>query len=149
MANRILLGQASTTRGGSSKYGLWVSKPTKNVLTCTDDELIFNTDKGASGDIKDFFQLQNMNTSAATATTTTTASVSANTTASVSFSNFNWGFGALSFGGFGVTTDTGVQNAFSINSTSTSAISITNLTTSSAVSVTFSVLPRIVNVARF
>ena len=41
MANRILLGQGTTARGGTSKYGLWVSKPTKDVLTCTDDELIF------------------------------------------------------------------------------------------------------------
>ena len=52
MANRVLLGRGTTARGGTSKYGLWVSKPTKNVLTCTDDELIFDMDKGGTADIK-------------------------------------------------------------------------------------------------
>ena len=154
MAERVLIGRGSSTRG-SSNYGIWISKPGQNVNTCTDDQLIFNTDKGAAGDIKALFQLQNMDTST-NATTSTTTSVSANTTATINFSNFNWGFGALSFGGFGVITGnssssgtSGVSNIFTINSTSTSAISVTNLSTTSAVSIRFSVLPKIVNVARF
>ena len=57
MANRILLGKASTARGGSTKYGLWVSKPGEDVTTCSDDKLLFNTDKGAGGDIKSLFQV--------------------------------------------------------------------------------------------
>ena len=57
MANRVLLGKASTARGGSTKYGLWISKPGQDVTTCTDDQLIFNTDKGAGGDIKSLFQI--------------------------------------------------------------------------------------------
>jgi|TARA_R100000149_G_C5861015_1_gene126925 hypothetical protein len=155
MANRVLIGKASTARGGDTKYGLWISRPTKDVLTCTDDELIFNTDKGGTADIKGFFQLQNMDTST-NATTSTTTSVAANTTATINFSNFNWGFGALAFGGFGVTANnsssagsSGVSNIFSINSTSTSQISVTNLSSDTAVSISFSVLPKIVNVARF
>ena len=58
MANRVLLGRASTARGGDTKYGLWISKPGQDVTTCTDDQLVFNTDKGATGDIKALFQLQ-------------------------------------------------------------------------------------------
>ena len=38
MANRVLLGE----RG--SQYGLYVSRPGSNVLSCPDDELIFSTD---------------------------------------------------------------------------------------------------------
>ena len=57
MANRVLLGKASTARGGSTKYGLWISKPGEDVTSCSDDKLIFNTDKGAGGDIKSLFQI--------------------------------------------------------------------------------------------
>ena len=57
MANRVLLGKASTARGGSTKFGMWISKPGQDVTTCTDDQLIFNTDKGAGGDIKALFQV--------------------------------------------------------------------------------------------
>ncbi len=45
MANRVLLGKATTARGGSSVYGLWVSKPTKNVETCDDEDLLFDSTK--------------------------------------------------------------------------------------------------------
>jgi hypothetical protein len=45
MANRILIGRGSTARG-TSNYGLWVSRPGKDVTTCTADELIFDTDAG-------------------------------------------------------------------------------------------------------
>jgi hypothetical protein len=62
----------------------------------------------------------------------------------------------LAFGGFGVTSNngsgagsSGVSNIFSINSTSTSQINVTNLSSDTAVSISFSVLPKIVNVARF
>ena len=40
MANRILLGN----KGGT--YGLFVSKPTVNVLTCDDEDLLFDSRKG-------------------------------------------------------------------------------------------------------
>ena len=46
MANRVLLGKATTARGGSSVYGLWVSKPTFNVETCDDEDLMFDSTKG-------------------------------------------------------------------------------------------------------
>ena len=57
MANRILLGKASTARGGSTKFGMWISKPGEDVTTCSDDKLLFNTDKGTGGDIKSLFQI--------------------------------------------------------------------------------------------
>ena len=44
MANRVLAGNRST--GG---FGFYVSRPTSNVLTCTSDELMFNTNSGESG----------------------------------------------------------------------------------------------------
>ncbi len=51
MANRVLLGKNIQSNhgysSGSPGYGLWISRATKNVLTCTADELIFNTDDGS------------------------------------------------------------------------------------------------------
>ena len=43
MANRIRLGDL-----GSSTYGLKVSKPNKNVLTCADKELLFDSTRNRS-----------------------------------------------------------------------------------------------------
>ena len=148
MANRILIGQGTTARGGTSKYGLWVSKPTKNVLTCTDDELIFDMDKGGSADIKGLFQLQ---TVTGTATPSATTTVSANTTATLSFTNFNWNFGIVPFLGLGIQSGGNAgQNdgQFTINSFNTSGVNITNLA-SSTLSVSFAVLPFFSNNARF
>tara|TARA_R110002074_G_scaffold395182_1_gene583346 strand:- start:3885 stop:4340 length:456 start_codon:yes stop_codon:yes gene_type:complete len=147
--NRILLGQGTTARGGTSKYGLWVSKPTKNVLTCTDDELIFDMDKGGSADIKGMFQLQTV-TGTATASTTTT--VSANTTTNISFTNFNWGFGIVPIMGTGIATVEGnVQytGGFTINSFTTSAVNVTNLSSSASLNVSLSVMPFFSSNARF
>ena len=149
MANRILLGQGTTARGGTSKYGLWVSKPTKDVLTCTDDELIFDMDKGGSADIKGPFQLQ---TVTGTATASTTATVTGNATATLSFTDFSWGFGIVPFLGLGIQTASGVagQNdgSFTINSFTTSGVNITNLE-STTLNVSLSVLPFFSSNARF
>lgn len=49
MANRVLIGD----RGGGD-YGLYVSNPSVNVLTATDDELMFNSDA-----VEGFNALQN------------------------------------------------------------------------------------------
>ena len=56
MANRVLMGKGTTARGGTDKYGLWISKPGQNVLTCTDDQLILNTDIGTTDSIAALFQ---------------------------------------------------------------------------------------------
>jgi len=149
MANRILLGQGTTQRGGTSKYGLWVSKPGQNVLTCSDDNLIFDMDKGGSADIKGMFQLQTV-TGTTTASATTT--VSASTTATLSFTNFNWNFGIVPFLGLGVITSgsNAGQNSgsFTINSFTTSGVNVTNLETT-ALSLSFSVMPFFSSNARF
>jgi len=149
MANRVLLGQGTTQRGGTSKYGLWVSKPGQNVLTCSDDNLIFDMDKGGSADIKGMFQLQTV-TGTATASATTT--VSASTTATLSFTNFNWNFGIVPFLGLGVITsgsDAGQNSgSFTINSFTTSGVNVTNLE-STALSLSFSVMPFFSSNARF
>lgn len=149
MANRVLLGQGTTQRGGTSKYGLWVSKPGQNVLTCSDDNLIFDMDKGGSADIKGMFQLQTV-TGTATASATTT--VSASTTATLSFTNFNWNFGIVPFLGLGVITsgsDAGQNSgSFTINSFTTSGVNVTNLETT-ALNLSFSVMPFFSSNARF
>lgn len=149
MANRVLLGQGTTQRGGTSKYGLWVSKPGQNVLTCSDDNLIFDMDKGGSADIKGMFQLQTV-TGTATASATTT--VSASTTATLSFTNFNWNFGIVPFLGLGVITsgsDAGQNSgSFTINSFTTSGVNVTNLE-STALNLSFSVMPFFSSNARF
>jgi|TARA_R110001592_G_scaffold349121_1_gene643766 hypothetical protein len=150
MANRVLLGKGTSQRGGTNKFGLWVSKPGQDVLTCADDKLTFDMDKGGSADIKGMFQLQTV-TGTATASATTT--ISAGATVNLSFTNFNWGFGVIPFLGLS-STSTGAQTGFStgrfsINSFSTSAVNVTNLTSNATLAVSFSVMPSFSNNARF
>lgn len=145
MANRVLLGRASTARGGDTKYGLWISKPGQDVTTCTDDQLIFNTDKGGTSDIKSLFQLQNANTTASTAVTSVSANISAGTTSNVSFSNISFNFGVIAFGGGGFGTGNNinrVEGQFRINSVSGGNINVTNLDSNSARTLQFAVLPQ-------
>ena len=44
MANRLVLGRGRGTLG--SDYGLWVSKPTENVLTCGIGDLLYDSEGG-------------------------------------------------------------------------------------------------------
>ena len=148
MVDRVLLGKGTTARGWTSKYGLWISRPGKDVTTCSDDELIFDTDKGGSADIKGMFQLQTVTATAETTTTT----VSASTTANISFTNFNWSFGIIPIMGTAAPT-TGIntgqyQGGFTINSLTTSSVNITNLQTT-ALTVSLSVMPAFSANARF
>ena len=41
MANRVLLGKGRLS--SETQYGLWVSKSGQNVLTCGDDQLLFDS----------------------------------------------------------------------------------------------------------
>lgn len=50
MANRVLLGQGSSARG-SSNYGLWISKPSRNVLLTGDENIVFDSTKSRTGQI--------------------------------------------------------------------------------------------------
>ena len=149
MANRVLLGKGTSQRGGTDKFGLWISKPGQNVLTCSNDNLIFDTDKGGSEDIKQMYQLQ---TITGTATSSATTSVLANATTTLSFTNFNWGFGAIPF--LGLTANTSgdqtslTTGSFTVNSSNTAGVTVTNLQ-STAVSISVSVMPYPSNNARF
>ena len=149
MANRLLLGRASTARGGDTKYGLWISKPGQDVTTCTDDQLVFNTDKGATGDIKALFQLQNADTTASTVVSSVTSNISAGATETVNFSDITFANGVVIFGRSGVaTTTTGgvttsrVDGEFRINSVSGGSINVTNLDSTNAKTLQFSILPQ-------
>ena len=149
MANRLLLGRASTARGGDTKYGLWISKPGQDVTTCTDDQLVFNTDKGATGDIKALFQLQNADTTASTAVTSVSQQIQAGATTTVSFSNITFANGVVAFGRSGVVTSTAagvtssrVDGTFQIGTVSGGSISVTNLDSNNAKTIQFSILPQ-------
>ena len=146
MANRVLMGKGTTARGGTNKYGLWISKPTQDVLTCTNDQLILDTDIGTTESIKALFQTQTVNTANTSAQTAVTATVSAGATTNVSFSNLNFGFGVAAFGGLGFATNsagnTVVSGRIQINSTSTGQINVTNLNSASAQTISFIVMPQ-------
>ena len=51
MSGRVLLGRATTERGGSSVYGLWVSKPGVEVTTCDEQDLLFDSTKPRHGQV--------------------------------------------------------------------------------------------------
>ena len=151
MANRLLLGRASTARGGDTKYGLWISKPGQDVTTCTDDQLVFNTDKGATGDIKALFQLQNADTTASTVVSSVTSNISAGATETVNFSDITFANGVVIFGRSGVATTTTdgvttsrVDGRFQIetNPTTGGNISVTNLDSNNAKTIEFFILPQ-------
>ena len=133
MANRVLIG----TR--NSQEGIYVSRPGKDVLTCSDDELIFKMDDGASGTIKGLYQLQPVTGTDASATT----SVSAGTTATVSISDFSWTNGVIPFA-LGSTASgqasTSAALNFQFGTISTSSIQITN-TLGSSINVTVAASP--------
>lgn len=147
MATRVLIGKASTARGGSGNYGMWVSRTGKDVLTCTDDELLFSTDLGGSSDIKGLFQLQAVT---GTATETSTTTIAANTTTTISFNNFNWNFGAILLPGttIGSTFVGSGQPTLSVSNVTTSSATLTN-TGSLSGTFSFSVIPQFTSVARF
>ena len=133
MANRVLIG----TR--NSQEGIYVSRPGKDVLTCSDDELLFRMDDGASGTIKGLYQLQPVTGTDASATT----SVSAGTTATVSISDFSWTNGVIPFA-LGSTASgqasTSAALNFQFGTISTSSIQITN-TLGSSINVTVAASP--------
>ena len=154
MANRVLMGKGTSARG-TSNYGLWVSRPGKDVLTCSDDELIFDTDKGGSADIKGLFQLQSVSVVSGVANgQAESGSLAANASATISYTNFSWNFGVVPiFGSTFSTTGSGSGTQFSgqsfrINTISTSGVNITN-TSAEAQIFKFSVIPKFSSLALF
>ena len=121
MANRVLIGERN------NQEGIYVSRPGKNVLTCSEDELIFNMDDGASGRIIGLYQQYPTSGTNASATT----SISANTTATISITDFSWSngvvpyaLGTLSGGSSGGGNTSGPQ--FNFGTITTGSIQIAN-----------------------
>ena len=154
MANRILLGKNVNSNHGHSSssagFGLYVSRQTKNVLTCTADELIFNTDNGLTTDVSrvvGMFQLAPIDTSN---NTTATTNVNANSTATISVSSVNFGL-SLRFIGYGrtsITSGSGSGVATYENNFSANTITIRN-TTSNSLQVKSFLAPRYTSNAFF
>ena len=88
MANRVLAGNRSA--GG---YGLYVSRPTANVLTCGSDDLMFSTNHGETGSnfvTAGHFQVVPVSggTGGTAPTALSTSVVASGSTASISYQNF-------------------------------------------------------------
>ena len=145
MANRVLMGKGTTARGGTDKYGLWISKPGQNVLTCTDDQLILNTDIGTTDSIAALFQTQTVDTTNTSAQTAVSATVSAGTTTNISFSNLGLSNGVAAFGGLGFAAVDGAirtSGRIQINSAASGQINVTNLSSTTAQTISFIVMPQ-------
>ena len=145
MANRVLMGKGTTARGGTNKYGLWISKPGQNVLTCTDDQLILNTDIGTTDSIAALFQTQTVDTTNTSAQTGVSATISAGATTNVSFSNLGFGNGVAAFGGLGFAEVDGANRTsgrIQINSAASGQINVTNLSSDTAQTISFIVMPQ-------
>ena len=160
MANRLILGKNINSNhghsAGSPGYGLYISRPGKDVTTCTADELIFNTDNGVGtslGRIISMYQLAPIPVVGGGTTTTVTTTVSAGSTATLDLSSIDFGvdFGFIGFGLLAPTTYSSTSNALSYDfsvSESLETISIENTGTLS-VNVRSYVVPRYSNLAIF
>lgn len=160
MANRLILGKNINSNhghsAGSPGYGLYISRPGKDVTTCTADELIFNTDNGTGtslGRIISMYQLAPIPVVGGGTTTTVTTTVSAGSTATLDLSSIDFGidFGFIGFGLLAPTTYSSTSNALSYDfsvSESLETISIENTGTLS-VNVRSYVVPRYSNLAIF
>ena len=123
MANRVLIGNRST--GG---YGLYVSEPGANVLTCGHDDLTFWTDSGETG--SNFVSKgihQTVPWSGGTGSTapvvTNSVSVSAGSTANVTYTDL--GANPFIFGGFALGGTASNNNVKYVKFTSTDEDSAT------------------------
>lgn len=116
MSNRVLLGKNTNSNhghsGASPGFGLYISRPGKDVTTCTADELIFNTDNGSAtslGRIISLYQLIPLPVTGGGTDSTVTTSVAAGGTATIDLSSIDFGidFGFL---GFGLPTPSATSN---------------------------------------
>jgi hypothetical protein len=133
MANRVLIGNRAT--GG---YGLYVSRPTSNVLDCANDKLMFNTNSGETG--SNFFSaghfqiVPNAGGTGGTApTVVSSTTVSANSTGTASYQNYAntkilmWGISApISTPGSYKYSNIGSTSA-TLTNTNTNSRTITNV----------------------
>ena len=160
MANRVIIGKNINTNHGHSNaspgYGIYVSRPGKNVESCTADELIMNTDSGQGtslGRIIGLFQLPAIPLQGGGTATTVSTNVTANTTTTISVANINFGLGLgfFSFGGLAPTSvgsNTTTSAVSFTASTSLNTISIENVSNNN-VSIKAFIVPRYSNLAFF
>ena len=160
MGNRVIIGKNINSLHGHSNaspgYGIYVSRPGKDVLSCTADELTLNTDNGQGTNIGRVIGLLQAPAiplqGGGTATTVSTA-VNANTSTTISVSNisFGLGLGFFSFGGFAPTTSTTTTTTSALSfteSSSASTITIENRTSAQITARTF-IMPRYSSLAFF
>ena len=158
MANRILAGKNINSNHGHSSgspgHGIYVSRPGKNVLSCTADELTLNTDNGqatSASRVFSMYQLVPINSSndaAASNNITTGATI----TIDISNITFNFGlgftaFGSVPLGNVSGTNGTATNVSYS-TSTSEETLSMTNNGTATVNSTLF-LIPRYSNLAVF
>ena len=155
--DRVLIGKNVNTNHGHSTsspgYGVYVSRPGKDVKSCTADELVFNTDNGTGTSLArviGMFQLAPIDTNN---NTTPSNFVNGGATVNINISsvNFNLGLGFTAFGGQSVGAVDSSSNStnFSFSSnTANNTISITNNTNTSVTTTAF-VVPTISSSAVF
>ena len=157
---RIILGKNINSNHGHSSgtpgFGLYISRPGKDVTTCTADELIFNTDNGSGTSLAriiSMYQLAPIPVVGGGTTTTTTSTVTAGNTATLDLSSIDFGidFGFIGFGLLAPTSYSSTSSALSYDfsiSESLNTITIENTGTAS-VSVKSFVVPRYSNLSLF
>jgi len=158
--NRVLVGKNVNSNHGHSTsnpgFGIYISRDGKNVLSCTADELIMNTDNGQGsniGRVLGMLQAPAIPQVGGGTATSVSTTVNANTTATISVSNINFGLD-LGFFGFGAiapsisTANTTNSNINFSTSTSLSTISIENPSANNLAVKTF-IMPRYSNLAFF
>jgi len=143
MANRILLGKNTNSNHGFSTsspgFGLYISRSSNhNVLTCTQDQLSFNTSNTNTGSATTFvdvglFQIMPAATNSdGTVATATTVNITAGQTITINWSalysilaglNLFFGLGAIGAGG----TNT-ASGGLTTTTTSTTSASVANST---------------------
>lgn len=155
MANRLLLGKNTNTNHGHSTsspgFGLYVAREGKDVLNCTADELIFNTDNGSTGTltrVRGLFQLAPIDSNN-NSTSTTTVTSGSTATIDLSSINFNFGLGLFGFGSTVLhTNSTDSTGDFYNFGSTTNSITLTNSGTSTISAQVFAI-PRYSSLALF
>ena len=160
MANRVIIGKNINSLHGHSNaspgYGIYVSRPGKDVLSCTADELTLNTDNGQGtniGRVIGLLQAPAIPLQGGGTATTVSNAINANTSLTISVSNvsFGLGLGFFSFGGFTPTTLTSTSGTSALSfteSNSLSTITIENRTSAQITAKTF-IMPRYSSLAFF
>jgi len=160
MANRILVGKNTNSNhgysGASPGFGAYVSRPGKNVLSCTADELILNTDNGQATSVSKVFSMFALPPVNASNNASVSNNVTSGATVTIDISSisFNFGFGFVGFGSVplgNVSGSSGTATNVTFNTSTTSGqetLSVTNNGTATINSTLF-LVPKFSNLAIF